>query len=62
MYAMTQEVMFMMSLMTWKTQEAKYVERAGPTRLLPGLAEADGIFQWIGVMEYIPSYSALAVH
>jgi hypothetical protein len=29
-------------------------ERAGPTRLLPGLAGADLIFQWIGMGEYIP--------
>jgi hypothetical protein len=28
--------------------------RAGPTRLLPGLAGADWIFQWIGMVEYIP--------
>ncbi len=27
---------------------------AGPTRLLPGLAGADLIFQWIGMVEYIP--------
>jgi hypothetical protein len=27
-----------------------------------GLAEADLIFQWIGMVEYIPCYSALAVH
>ncbi len=32
--------------------------RAGPTRLLPGLAGADLIFQWIGLMEYIPCFSA----
>jgi hypothetical protein len=36
--------------------------RAGPTRLLPGLAGADSIFQWIGLMEYILCYSALVVH
>jgi hypothetical protein len=29
-------------------------QRAGPTRLLPGLAEADLIFLWIGMVEYIP--------
>jgi hypothetical protein len=36
-----------------KSQEAKYVERW--QRLLPGLAGADLIFQWIGMVEYIPS-------
>jgi hypothetical protein len=29
-------------------------QRAGPTQLLPGLAGADFIFQWIGMVEYIP--------
>jgi hypothetical protein len=52
-------------------QEAKYVERwpnttsawAGWSRFdLPGLAGADLIFQWIGMVEYIPSYSAPAEH
>ncbi len=37
-------------------------QRAGPTRPLPGLAGADLIFQWIGLIEYIPCYSAPAVH
>ncbi len=37
-------------------------QRAGPIRLLPGLAGADLIFQWIGMVEYIPCYSAPAVH
>ncbi len=31
--------------------------RAGPTRLLPGLAGADFIYQWKGMVEYIPCYS-----
>jgi hypothetical protein len=35
---------------------------ADPTRLLPGLAGVDLIFQWIGMMEYIPCYSALELH
>jgi hypothetical protein len=39
-----------------------YTKRAGPTRLLPGLAGEDLIFQWIGMVEYIPCYSAPAVH
>jgi hypothetical protein len=34
-------------------------KRAGPTRLLPGLAGGDLIFQWIGMVEYIPCYAAL---
>jgi hypothetical protein len=45
----------------FETQEANR-ERAGPTRLQPGLAGADLIFQWIGMVEYIPCYSARAVH
>jgi hypothetical protein len=37
-------------------QQAKYIERwPCPTRLLPELAGADLIFQWIGMVEYIPS-------
>ncbi len=46
---------------TFPTRGAVYraqrlnTERAGPTRLLPGLAGADLIFQWIGLVEYIPS-------
>ncbi len=43
------------------TQEAKYVER-WPGRLLPGLAGADLIFQWIGLLEYIPCYGGPAEH
>jgi hypothetical protein len=35
---------------------------AGPTGLLSGLAGKDLIFQWIGMMEYIPCYGAPAVH
>jgi hypothetical protein len=41
-------------------QEAKYV-KTDPTRLLPELAGADFIFQWIGLM-YIPCYFAPGVH
>jgi hypothetical protein len=37
-------------------------ERDGPARLLRGLAGADLIFQWIGMMEYIPCYSGPAEH
>ncbi len=29
-------------------------QRAGPTPLQPGQAGADLIFQWIGMVEYIP--------
>jgi hypothetical protein len=43
------------------TQEAKYVERC-PARLLPGLAGADLIFQWIGMVEYILCYGGPAEH
>jgi hypothetical protein len=38
------------------------MERAGPTRLMPGLAAADLIFQWIGIVEYIPCYYAPELH
>jgi hypothetical protein len=31
---------------------------ADPTRLLPGLSGEDMIFQWIGMVEYIPCYCA----
>jgi hypothetical protein len=43
------------------TQEDKYVEHC-PARHLSGLAGADFKFQWIGMVEYIPGLSALAVH
>ncbi len=43
-------------------QEAKFVERAGSTLLLPGLARADFIFEWIGLMKYILCYPAPSVH
>jgi hypothetical protein len=36
--------------------------RDGPARLLPGLAGADLIFQWIGMLEYILCYSGPAEH
>jgi hypothetical protein len=44
-------------------QEAKYLESWPNTHdFLPGLAGADLIFQRIGLVEYIPCYSAPAVH
>jgi hypothetical protein len=42
-------------------QGAKYIE-TGPTQILPVLAGEDLTFQWIGMVEYIPCYSAPAVH
>ncbi len=35
-------------------------QREGPTRLLPGLAGGDLIFQWIGMVEYIVCCGGLA--
>ncbi len=37
-------------------------KRDGPARLLPALAGADLIFQWVGMLEYIPCYSGPAEH
>ncbi len=37
-------------------------QRDGPARRLPALAGADLIFQWIGMVEYIPCYSGPAEH
>jgi hypothetical protein len=37
-------------------------QRDGPARLLPGLAGADLIFQWIGMVEYILCYGGRAEH
>jgi hypothetical protein len=42
-------------------QEAKYVE-SWPNTTVPGLAGADVIFQWIGMVEYVPCYSARELH
>ncbi len=40
--------------MTGNTQEAKYIE-SWPSTTSAGLAGADSIFQWIGMVEYIPA-------
>ncbi len=37
-------------------------QRAGPARLLPGMAGTDLIFQWIGMLEYILFYGGPAGH
>ncbi len=37
-------------------------QRASSTRHLPGLAGASLIFQWRGMVEYIPCYSAPELH
>ncbi len=37
-------------------------QRDGPARLLPGLAEADLICQWIGMVEYILCYGGPEEH
>ncbi len=46
------------------SSEAKRLntKRDGPARLLPALAGADSIFQWIGMLEYIPCYSGPTEH
>jgi hypothetical protein len=36
--------------------------KLSPVTLLPVLAGEDLIFQWIGLVEYIPYYGAQAVH
>ncbi len=45
-------ILYIFSVLTQCTPKGPNTQRAGPTQLLPGLAGADLIFQWIGLIKY----------